>query len=90
MAAVRSGSTCRVVAERFGVAGRTVGHRKPILAPHHDRLMARVQECSEVTLFALRDDLRAKGGAGLAGYGLALRDMTNGLPVLDFLQSDSD
>ncbi len=80
MAAVRSGSTCRVVAERFGVAassvvkwsqleartgavvpGRTGGHRKPVLAPHHDWLMARVQECSEVTLFALRDELLAKG-----------------------------
>ena len=80
VAAVRSGSTCRGVAERFGVAassvvkwsqleartggvvpGRTGGHRKPVLAPHHDWLMARVEECSEVTLFALRDELRAKG-----------------------------
>ena len=80
VAAVRSGSTCRVVAERFGVAvssvvkwsqleartgsvvpGRTGGHRKPILAPHHDWLMTRVRECPEVTLFALRDELRAKG-----------------------------
>ena len=78
--AVRSGSTCRVVAKRFGVAvssvvkwsqleartgslapGRTGGHRKPILAPHHDWLMARVQACSEVTLHALRDELRAQG-----------------------------
>ena len=78
--AVRSGSTCRVAAERFGVAvssvvkwsqlevrtggvvaGRTGGHRKPVLAPHHDWLMARVQECSDLTLFALRDELRAKG-----------------------------
>ena len=59
VAAVRLGSTCRVVAERFGVAvssvmkwsqlevrtgsvvpGRTGGHRKPIVAPHHDWLMA--------------------------------------------------
>jgi transposase len=80
VAAVRSGSTCRVVAERFGVAvssvvkwsqleartgavvaGRTGGHRKPILAPHHDWLMVRVEACSEVTLIALRDALRAKG-----------------------------
>ena len=80
LAAVRSGSTCRGVAERFGVAtssvvkwsqleartgsvvpGRTGGHRKPILAPHHDWLMARVQDCSEVTLFALRDELAARG-----------------------------
>ena len=80
VAAVRSGSTCRVVADRFGVAvssvvkwsqleartgslapGRTGGHRKPILAPHHDWLMARVQACSEVTLHALRDELRAQG-----------------------------
>ena len=43
------------------VAGRTGGHRKPVLAPHHDWLMARVQECSDLTLFALRDELRAKG-----------------------------
>lgn len=80
VAAVRSGSTCRVAAARFGVAvssvvkwsqleartggvvaGRTGGHRKPILAPHHDWLMARVQECSEVTLFILRDELAARG-----------------------------
>jgi transposase len=78
--AVRSGSTCRAVAERFGVAvssvvkwsqleartgavvpGRTGGHRKPILAPHHDWLMARVEACSEVTLITLRDELRARG-----------------------------
>ena len=80
VAAVRSGATCRVVAERFGAAvsrvvkwsqleartgavvpGRTGGHRKPVLAPHHDWLMARVQECPEVTLFALRDALRGRG-----------------------------
>lgn len=80
VAAVRSGSTCRMAAERFGVAvssvvkwsqleartggvvpGRTGGHRKPILAPHHDWLMARVETCSEVTLIALRDELRSKG-----------------------------
>lgn len=80
VAAVRSGSTCRVVAGRFGVAvssvvkwsqleartggvvaGRTGGHRQPILAPHHDWLMARVQDGSEVTLFTLRDALRAQG-----------------------------
>jgi transposase len=80
VAAVRSGSTCRVVAARFGVAvssvvkwsqleartgavvpGRTGGHRKPILAPHHGWLMARVQGCCEVTLFTLRDELRAQG-----------------------------
>jgi transposase len=80
VAAVRSGTTCRVVAERFGVAvssvvkwsqleartgavvpGRTGGRRKPILAPHHDWPMARVQSCSEVTLFMLRDELRAQG-----------------------------
>jgi transposase len=78
--AVRSGSTCRVVAERFGVAvssvvkwaqleartgavtpGQMGGHRKPILAPHHDWLMARVRETPEVTLVALRDALRAQG-----------------------------
>lgn len=80
VAAVRSGSTFRVVAARFGVAassvvkwsqleartgsvvpGRTGGHRKSVLAPHHDWLMARVQECAEVTLFALRDELRGRG-----------------------------
>ena len=78
--AVRVGSTCRVVADRFGVAvssvvkwslleartgsvvpGRTGGHRKPILAPHHGWLMARLEACSEVTLFAPRDELRARG-----------------------------
>ena len=80
VAAVRAGSTCRVVADRFGVAvssvvkwsrleartgsvapGRTGGHRKPILAPQHDWLMARVEACSDGTLFALRDELRARG-----------------------------
>jgi transposase len=80
VAAVRSGSTVRAVAERFGVAvssvvkwsqlerrtggvapGRTGGHRKKVLAPHHDWLMARVEACSEVTLITLRDELRAKG-----------------------------
>ena len=80
VAAVRSGSTCRVVAERFEVGvssvvkwsqvevrtggvvpGRTGGHRKPILAPHHDCLLARVEACFEETLVALRDELRAQG-----------------------------
>ena len=80
VAVVRSGATCRVVAERFGAAvssvvkwsqleartgavvpGRTGGHRKPVLTPHHDWLLARVQECPEVTLFALRDALRGRG-----------------------------
>lgn len=80
VAAVRAGSTCRVVADQFGVAvssvakwsqlesrtgsvapGRTGGHRKPILAPHYDWLMARVETRSEVTLFAPRDALRALG-----------------------------
>ena len=79
-AAVRAGSTCRVVADRFGVAfssvvkwsqrtaltgsvapGRTGGHRKPILTAHRDWLMARAEACSEVTLFALRDEHRARG-----------------------------
>jgi transposase len=43
------------------VPGLTGGHRKPILAPHHDLLMARGQARSEPTLIALRDALRAGG-----------------------------
>ena len=43
------------------VPGRTGGHRKPILAPHHGWLLARVEACSDVTLNALHDELRAKG-----------------------------
>ena len=42
------------------VPSRTGRHRKPILAPHHDWLVARVEACSEVTLDALRDELRAQ------------------------------
>ena len=80
VALVRSGSTVRVVAERFGVAVSSVvkwsqreartgavtparmgGYRKPILAPCHDWLLGRVQETPEVTMIALRDELRARG-----------------------------
>ena len=44
-----------------GGPGRTGGPRKPILAPQHDWLLARVQEGSEVPLFTRRDELRARG-----------------------------
>lgn len=106
VAAVRSGSSCRAVAERFGVAvssvvkwsqleartggvvpGRTGGHRKPILAAHHDWLVARVEACCEVTLFALRDELRARGvqvshdtvWRYLRGLGLSFKKKRAGL-----------
>ena len=53
------------------VSGRTGGHRKPILAPHHDWLTARVETCAEVTVaFARR--VSGQRRKGLARYRLAL------------------
>jgi transposase len=41
--------------------GKMGGHRKPVLVPHRDWLIARVQAVPELTLHALRDDLRERG-----------------------------
>ena len=41
--------------------GKVGGHRKPVLAPHHDRLMERVAQTPDVTLTALRCNLAAQG-----------------------------
>ena len=41
--------------------GQVGGHRKPVLGPHHDWLMARVAATPEVTVMALRDELRTLG-----------------------------
>ncbi len=43
------------------VPGQMGGHRKPILAPHRDWLMAQVRAVPEITLHALKDQLRERG-----------------------------
>jgi len=45
-----------------GVApGKMGGHRKLILAPHRDWLLARIKQQSDVTLHGLKDELKARG-----------------------------
>ncbi len=41
--------------------GRMGGHRKPILAAHRNWLIARVRETPEITLHALKAELRGRG-----------------------------
>ncbi len=41
--------------------GQMGGHRQPVLVPHRDWLMARVRETPQITLHALKDELRGRG-----------------------------
>jgi len=41
--------------------GQMGGHRKPVLAVHRDWLLGRVRERPEITLHALKDELREHG-----------------------------
>lgn len=43
------------------VPGKMGGHRKLILAPHRDWLLARIKQQSDVTLHGLKDELKARG-----------------------------
>ncbi len=42
--------------------GKMGGHRRPILAPHRDFILARLRERPETTLFEMRDMLIAERG----------------------------
>lgn len=42
--------------------GKMGGHRRPILAPHRDFILARLKERPETTLFEMRDLLLAERG----------------------------
>ena len=43
------------------IPGQMGGHRKPVLAAHRDWLLARVERTPEITLHALKDELRERG-----------------------------
>ena len=44
------------------VPGQMGGHRRPILGPHRDFVLARLKERPETTLFEMRDLLLAERG----------------------------
>ena len=43
--------------------GKVGGHRKPVLDPHRDFIIARIGQTSHLTLHKLKDELAARGVA---------------------------
>ena len=41
--------------------GKMGGHRKPVLEPHRDFILKRIEQTSHLTLHGLKDELAARG-----------------------------
>ena len=50
--------------------GKMGGHRKPVLEPHREFIVERISQTPHLTLHGLKDELAARGRAGLARRGV--------------------